>query len=268
MRRTEARIRKYFELGRDAGPPGFAPPPEAAFDAAFPGLARSQTACERPRLRVVAFPNAGSAEDMYTSEGTGVRRASSPLLDWCRANGAEVLAVQLPGRALRSKEPYTRSAQEVAAALVPLLGSRLADTPYVLVGHSLGSWLAYEFAAACRDAGLPPPRQAFLSALAAPDIPFDRRPWRQQAGLDEEDFKDECRGWSVAELVFDKAMWPVYHPLLRADFRLFDEYKHRRTGEPPFDFPIHTFWGVDDARIPKDLVEVRGGVWPCGGGGL
>ena len=33
-----------------------------------------------PRLRVLCFPNAGNAEDMYTSEGTGVRRAPSPLL--------------------------------------------------------------------------------------------------------------------------------------------------------------------------------------------
>ena len=32
------------------------------------------------RLVVLCFPNAGSAEDMYTSEGTGRRRAPSPLL--------------------------------------------------------------------------------------------------------------------------------------------------------------------------------------------
>jgi hypothetical protein len=32
------------------------------------------------RMRVVCFHNAGSAEDMFTSEGTGVRKAASPLL--------------------------------------------------------------------------------------------------------------------------------------------------------------------------------------------
>ena len=32
------------------------------------------------RARVVAFPCAGSAEDMYSVEGTGVRKAASPLL--------------------------------------------------------------------------------------------------------------------------------------------------------------------------------------------
>ena len=37
----------------------------------------SKYAC---RLQVLCFPNAGSAEDMYTSEGSGPRRVSSPLL--------------------------------------------------------------------------------------------------------------------------------------------------------------------------------------------
>lgn len=32
------------------------------------------------RMRVVCFHNAGSAEDMFTSDGTGVRKAASPLL--------------------------------------------------------------------------------------------------------------------------------------------------------------------------------------------
>lgn len=32
------------------------------------------------RLRVLCFCNAGSAEDMFTSEGSGARRAVSPLL--------------------------------------------------------------------------------------------------------------------------------------------------------------------------------------------
>ena len=42
------------------------------------------------RMRVLCFSNAGSAEDMYTNEGTGPRRAPSPLLvrpcsAWCCA---------------------------------------------------------------------------------------------------------------------------------------------------------------------------------------
>ena len=53
------------------------------------------------KLTVLCFANAGNAEDMYTNEGLGARRAASPLLEWCRANDAEVLAAQLPGRGTR-----------------------------------------------------------------------------------------------------------------------------------------------------------------------
>ena len=208
---------------------------------------------------MLCFPNAGNAEDMYTSEGTGVRRAPSPLLEWCRANGAECLAVQYPGRSLRSKEPFASSAAALAAQLVPVVASRLQDTPYVVVAHSLGTWVAYEFLAAARAQGLPAPRHASLSALCAPDLPFDQRPWRQQRLLDEEDFKEECRGWNVGEVVFSAAMWPVYQPLMRADFRLFDEYEFTREGERPFEFPLHAYWGTRDPRIKQWMVQVGDG---------
>eukprot|EP00798_Chlamydomonas_sp_ICE-L_P020966 gene20966-27821_t len=40
----------------------------------------------------------------------------------------------------------------------------------------------------------------------------------------------ECRAWGINEAVFTPGVWPVYSPLLRADFRIFDEYKFRPLG--------------------------------------
>ena len=45
----------------------------------FPGMGRVRV-MGRPKGRILCFHNAGSAEDMYTSEGTGSRRVMSPLL--------------------------------------------------------------------------------------------------------------------------------------------------------------------------------------------
>jgi surfactin synthase thioesterase subunit len=36
--------------------------------------------------------------------------------------------------------------------------------------------------------------------------------------------QDECRGWDISDVVFSAAMWGMYQPMLRADFKLFDEY--------------------------------------------
>lgn len=100
-----------------------------------------------------------------------------------------------------------------------------------LVAHSVGTWISFEFLQACRGAGVPLPKLAFLSGMASPDIPFEERPWRQQKNLNEEEFKDECREWDISEVVFSAGMWPMYQPLLRADFTIFDEYEYTHQGK-------------------------------------
>lgn len=54
-------------------------------------------------------------------------------------------------------------------------------------------------------------------------------------------------------------MWPMYHPMLRADFKLFDEYEFdggATVGGPlPFDFPITAFYGTGDRRVSKEMVQ-------------
>ncbi|KAL3147970.1 hypothetical protein ABBQ38_014265 [Trebouxia sp. C0009 RCD-2024] len=232
----------------------FLPPSDLDFQSWIPGLKRSQTMNSSPKFRVLCFHNAGSAEDVYTSEGTGTRRSPSPLLDWCRQVGAECLAVQLPGRGMRTKEPILPSTQEAARQLLPILASRLQDTPYIVVAHSMGAWTAYEFLLHARANGLPMPVKAFLSAMPHPDMPFEQRPWRQQARLDQAQFQEECKGWDVSSIVFSPALWPTYQAIMRADFNLFDEYEHTPLGER-FAFPISTFHGTRDRRVTRAMVE-------------
>ena len=64
-----------------------------------------------------------------------------------------------------------------------------------VVAHSVGTWCAYEFLMLAREAGLPMPKHIFLSAMAAPDIPEDRRPWRRNRDLDEDSFKVRGTFW-------------------------------------------------------------------------
>jgi len=217
---------------------------------------------------------------MYTSEGTGVRKAPSPLLEWCRANGAECLSVQYPGRGMRLREAPIITARGMAEALFPIVASKLTESnandnigdnngssssvavPYIVVAHSVGTWLAYEFLSLLKlKGGIPPPIRVFISAMPSPDIPFNQRPWRQQRTLKEADFIEECRGWDISEVVFSAAMWPTYQPLLRADFTLFDEYEFGGSGggggEEVFaDVPkVVAFWGTSDRRVKEHHVK-------------
>ena len=48
---------------------------------------------------------------------------------------------------------------------------------------------------------------------------------------------------------------PMYEPLLRSDFTMFDEYEFDRENACTFDFPIFAFWGRDDARVKEHHVR-------------
>jgi surfactin synthase thioesterase subunit len=70
--------------------------------------------------------------------------------------------------------------------------------------------------------------------------------------------QEECRGWDINEVVFDPSgLWGMYQPMLRADFRLFDEYEaDAALAQPAFRFPLTTFWGDRDRRVTEQLVQV------------
>jgi len=128
---------------------------------------------ERPRLRILCFPSAGSAENIYT--GLAVRekqRAPNKLMAWATDAQVEVLAVQYPGREQRRNEPFANSCQAMAAALLPVVQAKLQeeDVPYVIVAHSCGNWIAYELLRLLRARNIPMPKMLFVSCMASPDI--------------------------------------------------------------------------------------------------
>jgi hypothetical protein len=73
--------------------------------------------------------------------------------------------------------------------------------------------------------------------------------------MPDAEFKEECRGWDVNDVVFSKQMWELYGGLLRADFGLFDTYVFEHAGAAPFDTRISTFFAESDKRITRKHVE-------------
>lgn len=265
---SEDQIRQYFENGgllqgfpepkkeicREELKKKFPLPSGDDMKKWFPGLDRSKTKCDIPKMRVVCFTNAGNEENVFTMEGIGARRVST-LLDFCRSNQVEMLAVQLPGRSARKEEPFFKTAQEAAAATLKMIAPFIIDTPFCVIGHSLGTWLSFELLSLMREEGLPMPAQVFLSAFASPSLPEAERPWKVNRGMPDAGFMEECVGWDVNDVVFKEPMWSQYSPMMRADFSLFDEYEYRRAGDAPFDFPITTFFARDDKKIKELMVQ-------------
>jgi len=177
-------------------------------------------------------------------------------MQWAERADVEILAVELPGRAKRHREPFAESLREVAEALVPLLRERISDpnVPYSVVGHSMGCWAGYEFLALVQNLGLPPPTIFCVACFPPPSIPMGERSWQPNKDLEKEAFQAECREWDVNPSVFRAGIWEAFEPLLRADFQLFDTYE--RLGElAPLRCPVAGFAARDDRRVSEDSMR-------------
>mmetsp|Transcript_26860 Transcript_26860/g.45783 ORF Transcript_26860/g.45783 Transcript_26860/m.45783 type:complete len:327 (+) Transcript_26860:216-1196(+) len=254
---------------------------DAEFQKWFPGLYRPRTGtkCNKAKLRILCFPPAGCAEDLFSTEGTGTRHEKSPLLEWAHSQSTEVLAVQYPGRNNRKRlgESPVKSIAEIVTPLHSVLcdywekydnDENDMDVPYVIIAHSVGTWIAYELLQLIQSNStktsskkMQMPEHVFFSSFPPPTIPHDERPWRINAQLNEEQFKEECRRWNVNEIVFTH-VWSVYHPLLRADFTLFDQYTHQHATsttddaeKKKFNFPMTIFHAKHDGMITQSMCE-------------
>jgi hypothetical protein len=110
-----------------------APPPPPTYTHTSPSPRSRHPVAPWP-ARAAPQPPRGSAWPRAGACGRPSRLRTCPPAsqEWCRANRAECLAVQPPGRAMRLREPCATSCQDLAAALLPVVASKLYDTPYVV----------------------------------------------------------------------------------------------------------------------------------------
>ncbi|CAJ1380968.1 unnamed protein product, partial [Effrenium voratum] len=212
---------------------------------------------EKPKLRVLAFHNAGSAESIYTGPGT-------PFIQWIKeTKQVELMAFDYPGRDKLLKATKHTTTETLAPELLAVAYEKLTDgVPYIVWGHSVGTWVAFEFLQLCRKVGLPMPLAAFLVTFPAPHYPEAKRPWRRNAKLNNAQMQEEVKNWDnvhfsdAGKVVFEDPGWKdTWEPMMRADFKLFDEYKFKHAGCPKFDFPLHCWWCEKEHFIKPDMVE-------------
>ncbi|QDZ18013.1 thioesterase [Chloropicon primus] len=198
---------------------------------------------ENPKVRLFAFHWAGGSASSYN--GAAWRELPE---------GVEVLAVQLPGREKRGGERTPSTAQEAARLTVKALSRFFVKggVPTAIFAHSMGTWVAFEFVRELRKQNLQLPELMIVSNLAAPQTEESSRPWRRNASLTEDQFKEECRAWGVNEIVMKDNFWKNYHLPFRRDFTIFDEYKYKE--EDPLDTAVVCFLSAKDPRITRELM--------------
>ncbi|CAM4105428.1 Linear gramicidin dehydrogenase LgrE [Pseudomonas reidholzensis] len=164
----------------------------------------------------------------------------------------QVRPVELPGRGARMAEPLQTDLQALARQLAS--EQRLAaNTPYALLGHSLGALLAFELAHELQALGCPPPLALFACGTAAPTRreEYDGIKWREPRS--DAELIDELRELqgTPEEVLANHELMSLTLPILQADFLLCGRYSYRQ--RPPLGCPLHVLGGDADRANPEQL---------------
>lgn len=187
--------------------------------------------------RLVCFPYAGGTAKYFLPYARSL------------STGAEVLAVQYPGRQERLHEPVIDDLDElsrlVADAVLPL-----ADRPVTFFGHSMGAALAFEVARTFESKGI------VLSGLFVSGRRAPSRHRLEGTHL----LEDRLLAGSVRAMAGASARLPGFDafvhkalPLIRADYRAAETYRY--VPGPPLSCPVVALTGDADPLATVDEVE-------------
>ncbi|MGW8365126.1 thioesterase II family protein [Streptomyces wedmorensis] len=191
------------------------------------------------RLSLLVLPHAGGNAHAYS-----VWREHLPA-------DVRLLIGQYPGRGARYCEDLPGSVDDLA---LPVVEALPGDTgPLVVLGHSMGSLVAFEVVRALQAAGRTP-LGLVASACRAPVLP-------NQAPVHPERFDDDElvaaikeRGGTDDGILDDPELREIVLPSIRADFAIDDAYQCTAP-DVRLDCPVTVFGGDADPIVPVDLLD-------------
>lgn len=189
---------------------------------------------------------------------------SGSYLPWAEIMppGVELASICYPGRDGRFLEDFAGDWDELAEDAVAAVRAA-ADLPYVLFGHSMGGWMAFDVAARLEERGGPVPEALVVSSANAPNrglTPRDMFPSRQDT---DEQLVHWMRTFGLlpAHVLDDPDLSEMAIDLMRADIRVRDTF-HYREGAA-VTVPLQVLTGDADEVIDADTAaqwrELAGG---------
>lgn len=192
-----------------------------------------------PALRLFCLPHSGGSSTLFQQ--------------WPRAlpPGVEILAVQLPGRGLRFRQPPYHRLAPLVQDLLAALRSQLDGVSFAFFGHSLGALLAYELTHALRSDGLQP-AALFISACHAPQLLPTGERLHELPRPELLNALKRING-TPPELFAEEELLDLVLPTLRADMAVYETYVYQP--RKALSCPLIVCGGRDDLRVTPSQLE-------------
>jgi surfactin synthase thioesterase subunit len=128
-----------------------------------------------------------------------------------------------------------------------LVRDEMLDGPFVLLGHSMGAWLAFEVARTLRRRNLQMPELLVVTAARPPATPAPANPWHRLPDEELVTKVDSRYGGIPAAVRNNPEALRLLLPALRADLQMVETYQFHQ--EPPLDIDILAMGGTDDPAV-------------------
>jgi len=168
--------------------------------------------------------------------------------------GTELVAICYPGREGRFAEDYARDWDELAEDATAAVESA-ADGPYVLFGHSMGGWMAFDVAARIEERGGPAPAALVVSSANAPSrglTPQDMFPSQRDTDAELSHWM-RTFGLLPEHVLNDPDLQEMATELMRADIRVRDSFYYREGAA--VNVPLQVLTGDADRVIDPGTAD-------------
>ena len=192
------------------------------------------------KLKVIVIPHAGGLASAYYP----FKKYNSDLFEYH--------FIELSGRGKRIEESLYENFIEATEDILLQISNVIFEGPYVIFGHSMGSWLSYELYYQILERGFPLPLHMFLSGNRSPFI----KPSGTLLDADDEHFIDYIvRNHNANRKIFRiEKLRELFLPILRADYRMMELYRPK-LNRTKISVDISVLGGDEDPLIISGFLD-------------
>ncbi|MFI1370233.1 thioesterase II family protein [Streptomyces griseochromogenes] len=165
--------------------------------------------------------------------------------------GTDLTAICYPGREGRTLEDFATDwaalADDAASAVISAV-----DRPYILFGHSMGGWMAFDVTTRIEAAGRRAPDALVVSSCNAPSrglTPRDMFPSKSDTDAELLEWM-KTHGLMAPHVLADPDLQEMALEIMRADIRVRDTFRY--TAGAKVATPVQMLSGIDDEVIESD----------------